>query len=150
MTGFAIPGAVEAEDLVSTSQATSGATWAQDMGQWEYGEAWSKRGALFWQPDKAGSDLVVPVPVAAAGKYLVLARMVGGPGFASVQFSSGGRVLGAPVDLYASGMKPMEVPLGTVDLVAGANPLTVSVTGKNALSRGFTVGIDAFILSAAP
>lgn len=150
MTGFAIPGAVEAEDLVSTSQVTSGTKWAQDMGQWEYGEAWSKRGALFWQADRPGSYLVVQVPAAAAGKYQVLARMVGGPGFASVQFFANGRALGAPVDLYASGIKPMEVPLGALDLVAGANPVTVSVTGKNAQSRGLTVGIDAFILSAAP
>jgi hypothetical protein len=149
MAGFSIPGAIEAEDLVSTAKATSGGVWSQDMGQWEYGEAWSKRGALFWQMDQPGADLNFQLPNTAAGKYEVVARVVTGPGFGVVQFSDGGKPLGGSIDLYAPVITPREVSLGVADLKAGQNPVTVSVTGKNALSRNFTVGIDAFMLKAA-
>jgi hypothetical protein len=149
MTGFSIPGAVEAEDLVSSAKSTSGGVWAQDMGQWEYGEAWSKRGALFWQTDQPGAGVTLQLPAGAAGKYEVVARMVTGPGFGVVQFSLGGRTLDGRIDLYAPVVTPREVSLGVLDLTAGPNPITVSVTGKNALSRNFTVGIDAFLLRSS-
>ena len=84
MTSFIIPGAVEAEHLVSTARATSGGMWAQDMGQWEYGEAWSNRGALFWQTDQAGAELTLQLPCVAEGNYGIVARMVEGPGFGTV------------------------------------------------------------------
>jgi hypothetical protein len=148
MTSFAIPGAIEAEDLVSSAKATSGGLWAQDMGQWEYGEVWSKRGALFWQMDQAGANLTLQLPGAAPGKYDVVARMVAGPGFGTVQFSMGGKPLGGPVDLYAPEIAPREVSLGSVDLKGGPNPIGVSVTGRNPQSKNFTVGIDAFLLKA--
>jgi hypothetical protein len=147
MTAFAIPGAIEAEDLAPAARATSGGVWSQDMGNWEYGEAWSKRGALFWQPDQAGSDLTIPLPSKADGKFQVMARMVSGPAFGIVQFSLGGSPLGGPIDLYAPAVSPREVPLGAADLRAGSNPLTVRVTGKNPLSGNLTVGIDAFTLA---
>jgi hypothetical protein len=146
MTGFSIPGAVEAEDLVSTAKATQGGIWAQDMGQWEYGEAWSKRGALYWQADAGAADLTLLLPSAAAGRFDVVARMVAGPGFGTVQFSSGTNPLGGPIDLYSPQMAAREIPLGAAVLVAGQNPLRVSITGKNPDSRGYTVGIDAFLL----
>jgi Protein of unknown function (DUF2961) len=146
MTGFSIPGAVEAEDLVSTAKASAGGIWAQDMGQWEYGEAWSNRSALFWQMDQAGPDLNIQLPCADAGKYEVVARMVTGPGFGVVQFWDGPKPIGPSIDLYAPIVTPREVSLGTLDLKAGPNKLTAIVNGKNDLSRNFTVGIDAFIL----
>jgi hypothetical protein len=138
---------VEAEDLVPTAKATAGGVWAQDMGNWDYGEAWSKRGSLFWKMDQAGADLTVQLPAKSDGKYQLIARMVSGPSFAAVQFSLGGRPLGAAADLYSPQIAPREVSLGEVDLKAGPNPLTVSVTGRNEQAGGFTVGIDAFVLT---
>jgi hypothetical protein len=146
MTAFAIPGAIEAEDLVSKAKATSGGVWSQDMGNWDYGEAWSKRGALFWQMDQAGADLTLQLPCPSDGSYQVAARMVSGPAFGIVQFSVGGKPLGGPIDLYSVQVAPREVPLGVAELRAGSNPVTVSVTGKNDQSKNFTVGIDAFML----
>jgi hypothetical protein len=150
MTGFSIPGAIEAEDLVSTAKASAGGVWAQDMGQWEYGEAWSKRAALFWQMDQAGPDLNIQLPCAEAGKYEVVARMVTGPGFGVVQFWDGPKPIGPSIDLYAPIVAPREVSLGAIDLKTGPNKLTAIANGKNELSRDFTVGIDAFILKPAP
>ncbi len=146
MAAFAIPGAVEAEDLVGGAKSTSGGVWSQDMGNWDYGEAWSKRGALFWQADAPGSVLTMPVPAPSAGSFQVVARMVAGPASGIVRFSLGGRPLGGPVDLYSETWLPREVALGICALQAGSNPFELTVTGKNALSRNDTVGIDAFIL----
>jgi len=117
------------------------------MGNWDYGEAWSKRAALFWQADQPGAELTVQVPSKADGRFQVTARMVTGPGFGVVQFSLGGAPLGGPVDLYSPAMSPREVPLGAADLKAGPNPVTARVTDKNPLSGNLTVGIDAFMLA---
>ena len=149
MVKTSIPGAIEAEDLVSTAKATDGGVWAQDMGQWEYGEGWSGRQALFWYTDAAGPELTVQLPSPADGKYELVARLASSHGFGIVQFSLGGSPLGGPIDLYAPLMTPRQVSLGTVALKAGANPLSVKVTGKNEKSVGFNVGIDAFLLNPA-
>jgi hypothetical protein len=148
MAAFSIPGAIEAEGLASTATTTGGGFWKQDMGQWDYGEAWSGRRALFWH-GKVGAELGLTVPVGAAGRYLVVARMASGPGFGVVQASVAGQPAGAPVDLYAPGMAPLEVPLGVMDLKAGNVAVSFSVAGKNASSRGYDAGIDAFLLRPA-
>ena len=150
MTGFSIPGAVEAEGLVSSAKASAGGFWAQDMGQWEYGESWSSRSALFWRADSAGPELTLQVPCPADGSYAVSARMVSGPGFGIVRLALGGGTAGAPVDLYAAQVAPREIALGTFTLKAGQVPLSIGVAGMNPLSKGFDVGIDAIILAKAP
>jgi hypothetical protein len=149
MTGFSIPGAIEAEKLVATAATTGGDLWAQDMGQWEYGEAWSNRGALFWHGRREGAQLTLQLPCPADGKYEVVARMAAGPGFGSVQASIAGQPASAPVDLYAPLMTPREISLGTVSLKAGPVPVAFVVTGKNPDSKGLDIGIDAFVLKPA-
>jgi hypothetical protein len=141
-----IPGAIEAEGLVSTAKATAGGFWAQDMGPWEYGEGWSGKGALFWYVDNAGPELMLQVPVSASGVYDVLARVATSPSFGVVQFGLGGNPLGGPVDLYAAVMAPKDVALGRTALVAGNNPIAVKIISKNPSALGYNVGIDAFIL----
>jgi hypothetical protein len=41
------------------------------------------------------------------------------------------------------------IHLGEVQLAPGNHRLTITATDKNALSEGFTLGIDAIALSAA-
>jgi hypothetical protein len=149
MVSLAIPGAIEAEDLVSSAKSTDGGIWAQDMGEWEYGEGWSGGKALFWYMDNAGPELSIQLPCPASGKYEVSAHLATSPNFGIVQFTLGGTPLGSPIDLYAPRMTPKEVSLGIVNLAAGANPLSVHVTGKNAHALGYDVGIDAFVLKPA-
>jgi hypothetical protein len=150
MVSLAIPGAIEAEDLVSSAKSTDGGIWAQDMGQWEYGEGWSGGKALFWYMDNAGPSLTIQLPSPGDGQFELIAHMATSPGFGIVQFSLGGTPLGEPVDLYAPRMAPREVSLGKVMLTAGANPLSVRVTGRNSKAVGYNVGIDAFMLKASP
>jgi hypothetical protein len=150
MKGFAIPGAIEAEDLKDTAVVSGGGVWNQDMGQYEYGEAWSRRGALFWRADGPGSELTLQLPCPAAGRYEVIARLATGPGFGAARFLVGRQVFGDPVDLYGAVATPREVSLGIVDLPAGKVPFTVQMTGKNPRARSFDLAIDAFILRPAP
>jgi hypothetical protein len=150
MTTTALPGAIEAESLVSTAKATDGGFWDQDMGQWEYGEGWSAGKALFWYMDNAGPELTLQLPSPADGRFEVVARVATSPGFGIVQFSVGGVPLGGPVDLYAASMTPREVALGTASLRAGDNPVTLRVTGKDERASGYHVGIDAFLLRPSP
>jgi hypothetical protein len=148
MAAFSIPGAVEAEALAPTARVTGGGVWPQDMGQWEYGEAWSNRAALFWHAGKVGDELSLDVPAPKGPGGRLSARVARGPGFGIVQFLVRGAPVGDPVDLYAEVMTPADVPLGP--LAAGGEPVTVTVrvVGKNPKSRSIDVGIDAF--TAAP
>jgi hypothetical protein len=119
------------------------------MGNWEYGVDWSAAHALFWEPSGPGAVMTLELPAPAAGRYAIMARMVSGPGFAQVSLAAGGNPAGAPVDLYAADVKPVEVPLGVVELRAGDNPLTVTVTGRDPRAVTYRVGIDAFTLTPA-
>ncbi|HZZ57531.1 MAG TPA: DUF2961 domain-containing protein [Opitutaceae bacterium] len=145
-----IPGAIEAESLKDSARVTEGGVWDQDMGNWEYGADWSGRHALFWEARGPGAEMTLPLPAPAAGRYRLTARMVSGSGFAQVRFVVNGQPAGGTVNLYAPEVKPVEVPLGVVDLRAGANPLTVTVAGKDAQAVTYRVGIDAFTLTPAP
>jgi len=40
--------------------------------------------------------------------------------------------------------------VGTVDLSAGSHTLSFRVTGKNAASMSYSLGLDAYTLTAAP
>jgi hypothetical protein len=148
MTGFSIPGAVEAEGLVDGAKVSDGNVWAQDMGQWEYGEAWSNRGALYWQAGRPGAELSLSFSVPPGSGSQLVARMASGPGLGIVQLLVGGKPVGDPVDLYAEHETPIEVPLGPLSPGAGPVALTVRTVGKNPKSRSLDVAIDAFVFRA--
>jgi hypothetical protein len=150
MTSFSIPGAVEAEKLKDTAKVTGGGTWVQDMGNWEYGMEWSDRMCLFWDPGQPGSRMSLIVPCAVDGTYVLVARMAAGPDLGTVQASVAGASAGEAIDLYAPLMTPREVTLGTFAVKGGTLAVSFTSTGKNPLSVGPRVAIDAFILKPAP
>jgi hypothetical protein len=149
MTSYVIPGAVEAETLKDSAKVSAGGMWIQDMGNWEYGEAWSGRACLFWDPGQAGARMDLAVPCAASGKYVVVARLASGPDIGTVHVSVGGAPAGDVLDLYAPAMTPREVTLGTFEAKGGTLPVSFVVTGKNPLSVGVRLAVDAFILKPA-
>ena len=148
MTGMKLPGAIEAEELAPKAKVTGGGIWAQDMGQWEYGEAWSNRAALFWDGGGIGSELSLPVPVEHGKSGQLVARVASGPGFGIVQFSLNGRVAGAPVDLYTAVMTPVEIPLGNVKAGDDTANVSVRILGRSPSSRSTGAAIDAFLLKS--
>jgi hypothetical protein len=147
-TTFAIVGGIEAESLQGTAKATGGGFWVQDTADWEDHHVWSNGQTFIWYPDEKGAEWTLQIPCTAGGQFEVVARMVCGPTLGTAQFIFDGNPVGDPMDLFAPEMTPKEVSLGTIALKPGANPLVVRATGKNPISRGLAVGIDAFILKA--
>jgi hypothetical protein len=143
---FAIVDAVEAENLQSSAKVTSGGLWAHDMPSSDDGVIWSNGSVLSWYPDQPDAVLTLQIPCPAEGDYHLIARMVCGPGSATVQFLVGGKPVGNPVDLYSPTEVPKEFSIGTFSLKPGAFPISIRVAGKNAASKGLNVGMDAFLL----
>lgn len=144
---FAIPGAIEAEELAGSAACTAGNIWAQDMGNWEYGSAWSKRGALFWEAEVPGAKLTLHARLPAGP---VKARMVTGPDFGIVRVAVGNGPYGPPIDLYAPLVTPREESIGASAGQPGGETVSVELVGRNPLSTSTRVGIDAFLPPASP
>jgi hypothetical protein len=143
-TQFAIVDGIEAESLQSSAKSTTGGIWSQDMAQFD-DAIWSNGHALFWDPKEKNAEMTLQLPC-SDGTFEIVARMVFGPYLGTVQFSIDGKPVGDPVDLFAPRVTPREVSLGTFEMKAGLTSLVVRVIGKDVLSTGFDVGIDAFVL----
>jgi hypothetical protein len=113
-------------------KVTGGGTWVQDMGNWEYGEEWSDRGASSG-PGQPGSRMTPPLYPAPCRRHLRGRGADGrGPGPRDCPGLGRRRERGrAPVDLYAPLMTPREVTLGTFAQGAARFPSSFTVTGKN-------------------
>jgi len=144
---FVVDGAEEAEDLRETAVVNGGGIWVQDMGNWNYGEQWSNRFALFWSPGAAGSTLTFPL--VAKPSDVVVARMVTGPDCGTVTMNISGELQSAPVDLFEKEEGVKEVRIEMPKDIAGKPGVTLTFIGKNPASKGSFVAIDAFVPAAA-
>ena len=134
------PGAVEAEKA-QVLEVTGGTPTVQQMYEW--GDQWSGAAQIWWAWPKVGDKLVLAVPVAAAGKYTVKAQLTKASDYATVQLYLDDQKLGTPVDLYDAKVVPTgPLSLGTLELTAGQHRFVVEVTGKNAASAAYVVGLD--------
>jgi hypothetical protein len=113
------------------------------------GKMWSGGTHVLAGCEKGGSvELLVPVP--NAGRYAVTVLMTCGPDFGECTFAINGTSLGDEFDGYSGRVHPSgRIHLGEMQLAPGNHRLTITATDKNALSEGFTLGIDAIALSAA-
>jgi hypothetical protein len=145
---FAVVGAIEAENLVSSAKTTNGTATAQPLDDGDHGTIWSNGQLLVWDPSGKGAEMTLQFPCPAGGKVEIVARLACGPDLGTVQFAIDGNTAGDPIDLFDSKFIAREVSLGTFTVTPGITPLVVRITGKNALSKGFAVGIDAFILKS--
>ncbi len=135
-----LPGVIEGESLVKrVVQKTGG-----DVGAQELGEPYSGDRQLRWQAAKVGDRLVLAFESKTAGPKHVIARFKKAYDFAIVQVSINGRKAGEPLDCYSkeTTISP-EIDLGSFDLKAGRNELTLEVTGVNpAAEPKLLVGLD--------
>lgn len=139
------PGAIEAESLITGATATKGDITEQDMEHWS-GE-WSKAGQLWWQGAGVGDVLTLSLPVKAAGDYELVGHFTRAGDYGTIQVAVNGKKAGPEVDLYSPTVSPSgPVSLGAVTLPAGNVPVTITITGKDPSSRGYLVGLDAFVL----
>jgi hypothetical protein len=145
----AVKGAIEGEKLKIVSK-TGGNTEEQDMTG--FGSDWSNDAHLWWTQAKPGDKLELALPVAAAGKYNLGARMTKAPDYGIVQWYLDGQKLGNTIDLYnAAVVGTRLIPLGTHDLSAGEHKLTVEIIGANEQAvKSYMFALDYLKLDPAP
>jgi hypothetical protein len=145
-TNIGVPGAVEFASLpikVKSGLAPS----VQDMSGFGDAPRWAGDRQVF-ASGQPGSLLGFQVSVPAAGKYQLNLYATLAPDFATLQTLVDGSPLGPPVDLYAPLVLPSgQLPIGGLELSAGAHTLSFRLTGKNAASAGYSLGLNAYTLS---
>ena len=133
---------IEAEDL-KVKAKTAGDVPNQDM--LPFGDAWSAGRQLWWLVHETGARLDLELPVKAAGTYAVSAAFTRAGDYGIVKLELDGKPLSKDIDLYApfpSVIHTGDVPLGTATLDAGSHTLSIILTGKNARSTNYLVGMD--------
>jgi hypothetical protein len=138
-----VAGALEGEELTIVEQ--TGTLEPQVWG------ALSNEKHLWWREANPGDRLILGFDVAEAGQHRVLARFLTARDYGIVQLSINDQKAGEPIDLYHDGVTPSdEVELGTFDLKAGQNTLTVEITGANeAATPDYMFGLDYLRLEPA-
>jgi hypothetical protein len=135
-------GVIEAEDL-KVKARSSGEVPNQDMSP--FGDAWSGGRQLWWYVHEPGAKLDLDLPVKTSGAYALSAAFTKAGDYGTIQLAIDGKPLGKAIDLYEpfpSVIHTGDRPLGTVTLNAGSHTLSISLTGKNAKSTDYLVGMD--------
>jgi hypothetical protein len=144
------PGVIEGEDL-KVKARTAGEVPNQDMVP--FGDAWSGARQLWWVVTEPQARLDLELPVKAAGTYLLSAAFTKAGDYGTVQLALDDKPLGKPIDLYEPYPRVIhtgDLPLGTATLAAGPHTLSIILTGKNARSTNYLVGMDWIKLTPAP
>jgi hypothetical protein len=144
------PGVIEGESLQTLGTPVHGAG-GQEMSGFG-GTGWSNNNQLFWSPTAVGEKIDLGFNVDKAGKYNVLVRLTRAGDYGIHQLSVNDQKAGDPIDSFSSTGVTIGDPvsIGTFDLPAGQNKLTVEVTGKNAAASSYLFGLDYVKLVPAP
>ena len=145
---FAVPNALEGEDLTRGAKAAEGKVGSQGMRG--FGSRWSRGSQLLWSgPQKPGDTLTLTLTPPAAGTYALVGYFTQAKDYGQVAFALNGRPLSAVFDGYAPAVIPSgPVALGSVTLPSGPSTFVVTITGKNAASSAYVFGLDALALTA--
>jgi hypothetical protein len=107
------------------------------------GVTWSGGAQLWLQATKAGDSATLQFTVPTTGRYDLTAVLTRAGDYGIVQAAVDGQAAGAPFDGYGTGVVVAPpVDEGQLDLAAGAHTLTLTLTGKNAASTNYLVGLD--------
>ena len=105
----------------------------------------------WWGGAKPKDELVLSFNVPKAGKYQVFGRFLKAKYYGIVQLAVNGEKAGEPIDFYNDEIVVSpEMPLGTFDLKAGENQLSVVIVGANdKAQKHYMFGLDYLILKPA-
>lgn len=108
---------------------------------------------LFYRAVQTGDYMTVTVQVPETGSYSLKSHLLKSPLYGKVQVYVDGQPAGGVYDGYApevTASSPFDH--GTIALTAGAHTIRYEVTGKNASSGNYFIGLDAIQLlpAAAP
>jgi len=108
---------------------------------------------LWWRGgQRPGDTLQLGFPVENGGRYAVTARFLKAVDYGIAQLAINGVDAGEPIDFFNDGVivgGPVE--LGTFDLPAGENTISLTIVGGNPKAvRSYMVGLDYLLLTPAP
>ncbi|MDR3638831.1 MAG: trypsin-like peptidase domain-containing protein [Isosphaeraceae bacterium] len=125
---------------------TLGSGSAKPQGHMDkYGGQWSDNRQLLWSGGKQGDALALELLIDQEGKYDIKAKFTLAPDYGKVNFALDGKSLvqGKSYDFYNKEVRPARwMSLGTLPLAKGKHRLTVTLSGKNASSGGYSFGLD--------
>ncbi len=138
---FVVKDALEGEQL-KIIQCTGGTTEKQEIGHLR----WSNDNQIWWKDGKPGDRLTLAFPVAAAGRYEVVANLTKANDYGIVQLAVNDNEP-QEFDRYHPTVAHDKLVVGTFDLPQGQNRLTVSIVGANdkAIKR-YMFGLDYLLL----
>ncbi len=118
---------------------------AQDMSSFE-GD-WSGLEQLWWKATAVGQRVIVPINVEKAGSYELVGYFTRAKDYGDIRLKINGRALDPIVRGYNAKVSRSEaISFGRVDLKAGINPIEMEIVGHDALSEGYYIGVDGFLL----
>lgn len=127
-------------DLLEWVRAGNLVPSAQSMTGW--GNSWSGGKQLFlYNKSTADATMAVYPWVEEGGSYLLTGGFTVGGDYATTKITMNGVNLGT-VDFYNASVAHRTQDFGIVTLKAGYNKLQFTVTGKNASSTGYCLGLD--------
>jgi hypothetical protein len=105
---------------------------------------------IFYRGAGAGDYMTVTVNVPEDGTYSLKSRFLQSPLYGIVQTYVDGQPAGGAFDGYAPDVTgPVTADQGNLQLTAGTHTIRYEVTGKNALSGNYFIGLDAVTLLPA-
>jgi hypothetical protein len=138
---------VEAEQLISNAQATSGEVGRQNMTT--FGSEWGLNSQLFWQVAEQGAQLRLEPTVATSGRYEVFIVFTTAPDYGLFKASLDGKPA-VSINGYAAAVGRDRASIGTFDLPAGPHELLLVTRSKDPASTNYFVGIDRIEFKPAP
>jgi hypothetical protein len=136
-----VPGALEGEELKQVR-----VTGTAEPQEWD---GLSAGRHLWWHAGmKPGDELVVSFPAPNPGKYRVFGHFLRARDYGIHQLAVNGRPAGDPIDFYNPEVQPSsEMELGTFELKADGNELSVKVVGANENAiKAYMFGLDYLLL----
>lgn len=137
-----VDGALEGEAM-SVLAKPAGVTEIQDVPKFR----WSNDRQLWWRDAKVGDRLQLGFEVAAAGTYRVRAELTKANDYGIVQLAINDAPAGPALDCFHPDVIHDLIDLGEHELGAGANTLTVTITGANDKAiKAHMFGLDYLLL----
>jgi hypothetical protein len=125
-----VKGAIEAEDLLETAQASGKETLSREDVSYD----WSGGSILIWKPEGPGASVKLPISVPEEGEYEVSLAYTPQPNGPAVAARLDDHDMIAALDTHADVLNPARVSvpggIGRISLKSGAHTLTLSVPTK--------------------
>lgn len=114
-----------------------------------YGDNWSGQYHLFYGSDRIGDFFTAFFEVAESDTYDISGYFTQGWNYGSVSLKIDSIPVGDAVDLYSPVIvRSPKFEFGTIYLEAGLHLFGFEITGKNAASTGYAMGVDNLLLTS--